>query len=167
MHIPKLYNRRGWQRFFVGTFFGAVFAYLALLYMHGSMQEEMLREQLELSSRIKELERQNKSLLADKEDLDDLRIKETTITDIEVKIMNKDKLKLDRLLRHQLEEIIIDEIEHLIGETVDTVAKSDTLLVSTIENKIFSIDDFSYKMEIKKLVISQKIYLEMNAKLPK
>lgn len=167
MHIPRIYNRRGWQRFFVGTFFGAVFAYLTLLYMYGSMQEDMLQEQLELSSRIKELERQNKSLLSDNQDLDDLRKEETTIKDIQVKITNKEKLKIDRLLIHQLEEIIIDEIDHLIGQSANTVADSDTLLVSTIENKRFTVDDFSYQMEVEKLIISKQIYLELKANLPK
>lgn len=60
MHIPPYHKKKSWQRFFVGTFFGGVIAYCILLYMYGSMYENLLKQNLELHSQVSTLKNQTK-----------------------------------------------------------------------------------------------------------
>src|SRR5699024_2174610 len=109
------------------------------------------------------LESQNKSLLEDKEDLDEQSKKSTTVSSIDIIISNEKELR-DRLITHQLEDLIKKEINHIIGQDVDAIAKTDKLLIATIENKTFPIDDFKYTFIVQRLIIiNQKIELTIKA----
>lgn len=155
MHIPPYYKKKSWQRFLVGTFFGAVIGYCILLYMYGSMYEDLLGQNIELQSQVKELK-----LLQDKED--DQKPKESyTVNRIEISITNEEELKLDKLLKQQLEDLILEEIDHIIGQDVRVIAGSDKLLESTIENKDFTIDDLTYTFSMHKLIIGKTVKLTL------
>ncbi|ASK62977.1 hypothetical protein CFK37_12900 [Virgibacillus phasianinus] len=165
MHIPPYYKKKSWQRFLVGTFFGAIIGYCVLLYMYGNMYENLLEQNAELQSQVKELTSQNKALLKDKEDLDQQSKESDTVKAIEITISNGEELKMDRLIVHQLEDLIKEEISHIIGQDVDIVSESDLLLMSTIENKSFRVDDMTYKFTVSKLSITETVKLTMEAEI--
>lgn len=165
MHIPPFYKRRTWQCFFIGIFFGSVISYCILLYMYGSMYENLYEHNLNLESRVLELKNQNDALLKDKRTSDEKEIQSMTIDKIEIYITNEQQLQLDRLIIHQLEEEIKKEINHIIGQDIMTISEADLLLQSTIENKRFTVDDFTYAFEIEKLTIAHIVKITLKAKL--
>ncbi|MFD1851910.1 sporulation membrane protein YtrI [Oceanobacillus bengalensis] len=166
MHIPPYHKKPSWQLFIVGAAFGAIISYFVLIYMYGSMYEALMEENLELQSENNDLNTQNEALLADNENLNEETNKEPTVESIEVEIVNGEKLKLDRLIMHELQEMIKEEINHLIGEDISIIAKSDFLLERAIENKGFTIEDFTYYFDIRKLkLISSTLELTLDAKL--
>ncbi|MFB4166709.1 sporulation membrane protein YtrI [Virgibacillus sp. JSM 102003] len=165
MHIPPYHKRKGWQRFLVGTFIGAIIAYFIFVYMHGYMYEQLLGENRDLQSKVNELENQNEALLKDKKDLDEKSKEALTVDSIEIEITNKDELRLDRLIIHDLEELMKKEIEEIIGQDVIIVSKSSELLKSTIQNKNFKVDDFTYKFVVHTLVISPTVKITVEAEI--
>ncbi|MBY7143858.1 hypothetical protein KFZ56_12525 [Virgibacillus sp. NKC19-3] len=165
MHIPPYHKKATWQRFFIGTVIGAILSYGIYLYMYGSLYEQLLEENLELEAEVTELEKQNEALTQDKEDLDEQKEQEITVETIEITITNENELRLDRLIVHQLEELINEEINHLIGENVTIIDESSQLLRSSIENKGFSVDDFTYYFDVTQLTISRNMILTVEAKL--
>jgi len=165
MHIPPYHKKESWQRFFIGMFFGGIIAYCIFIYMYGSMYERLVEQNLNLQSELTELEKQNEVLLQDKKDLDEKSKESYTIDSIEINITNKKQLRLERLIVHQLEEMIKQEINHIIGQDISVVAENDQLLLSTIENKTFSIDDLNYYFEIQQLTIAKKVKITAKAKI--
>ncbi|MFC4022551.1 sporulation membrane protein YtrI [Oceanobacillus longus] len=165
MHIPPYHRKTTWQRFFAGAFFGGFIAYFILIYMYGTMYEELLAENMEFTSQIRDLKDQNEALLKDKEDLDEKSREPLTVSSIVITIVEGDQLKMDRLIELQLEEMIIEEINHLVGEEVDMINKSDQLLLSAIENKGFTIEDVTYYFEVNKLTIASELEVSVIPKL--
>jgi len=80
-------------------------------------------------------------------------------------IENKEELKLDTFTVHKLEDLIKQEIDHLVGQDVYIVSESEELLIAAIENNVYEADDFSYEFEISKLTISNHIKITVDAKL--
>ncbi|RKQ29898.1 sporulation membrane protein YtrI [Oceanobacillus halophilus] len=165
MHIPPYHKKSSWQRFFAGAALGGIIAYIVLLYMYGSMYEDLLKENMDLKSEVNDLTLQNEALLKDNEDLNEKTNKAPTIETIEVDILNWEKLKLDRLTVHELEELVKEEISHLVGEEISIVAESDFLLERAIENKGYTIDETTYYFDITKLYIWDTIKLSLEVKL--
>ena len=136
MHIPPYHKKKSWQRFFVGTFFGGAIAYCILLYMYGSMYEDLLEQNLNLQSQVATLTSQNKSLLKDKEDLNQQTKESETVKSIEIIIPNEEELKLDELIIYQLEQLIKEEISHLIGQEVNIYPKVNNYYILRLKTKV-------------------------------
>lgn len=113
--------------------------------MYGTMYEEVLKENIELSNEVTDLEHTNQTLLKDKEDLSEQSRQPLTISKITVEIEDPDSMKIDLLMQDQLRALIRDEINHVIGQEVELISRSDELLISTIENKAFTLDGMSYQ----------------------
>lgn len=165
MHIPPYHKKRCWQCIFIGMFIGAIIAYCIFLFMHGKMYEEIYENNLDLNADVKELKSQNEALLKDKETTDQKAKESMTVDKIEVYMMNSKQLRLDRLIIHQLEEMVKEEINHIIGQDIMVVSDADELLQSTIENKAYKIDDFIYQLEIEKLTISPIVKITLKVKI--
>lgn len=163
MHFPRYHHKKSWQRFFLGLVTGMIISYVIILYMYGSMYEQLFEQNLKLASEVTELEDLYESLLQDRRDEDEAQRKQTIVESIEITITNYEELKLDRLLIHQFSELIKEEIKHIIGIELSVIAASDQLLLSTIENKAFTIDDFTYYFHVEKLIISQTVKLQLTA----
>lgn len=162
MHVPQVRGRKKRQQFLLGLFVGFLCGYGLLMYMYGTMYEELYEENLTLSMKVEELEKINESLIKDQEKENEQQM---SVSAIEIEITNHRQLKLDRLIVHQLSEMVKKEIQHIIGQDLHIISESDQLLISTIENKDFTIDDFTYKFEIKKLTITQTVKIQLLAKI--
>lgn len=165
MHIPPYLKNKSWQRFFLGIATGSVIAYALFIFMYGSMYERLFEKNLSLQSQVSELDSQNEALSEDKKAIDEENKERLTVERIEIFISNADKLHLDRLIIHQLDDMIKKEINHIIGNDIRTVAESGKLLQSTIQNKEFSIDDFTYNFEVETMTISNTVELTLIAKI--
>lgn len=165
MHIPPYHKKRTWQIFLVGTLIGSIIGYTLLAYMYGEMYENLLSENLRMKTKIGELKRQNEALLQTKEDLEEKS--ENAIHSIDIFFSNSEELKLDRLIIHELEDLIKKEIDFLIGKDVGSLAENDDLLITLLENKVFTIDDLSYRFEVNKLFIFEQVKITLHVKLSK
>src|SRR5690606_36989185 len=165
MHIPPYYKKPTWQRFFVGVVFGGMIGYLVLIYMYGTMYEELIEENQQLKSEINDLTLQNEALTKDNEDLNEKTNKVPKVESIEIEITNWQRYKLDRLTVYELGELVKEEINHLIGEKVSTVAEGDFLLERVIENKGFTISDETYYFDVQKMIITETVKLTLKTKL--
>ena len=157
MHIPPYHKKPSWQRFFAGLFFGGIISYGVFIFMYGTMYEKLLAENYILSSQVRELEEQNDALLKDKKENDERSNMPITISSIDIAIEGGEQLRMDRLIEHQLEEMIKEEVANLIGQEVEIVSQSDQLLISTIENKGYKLDDFTYHFRVLKLTIATEL----------
>ncbi|WP_249870882.1 sporulation membrane protein YtrI [Oceanobacillus saliphilus] len=165
MHIPPYYRKPGWQRFFAGAFFGGIISYLILIYMYGTMYEQLLTENMEINSELSDLKKENEALLKDKEDLSEKQREPLTVSSISIRIVEGESLKMDRLIELQLEGMLKEEISHLIGQEIEMITKSDQLLESAIENKGFTIEDVNYYFEVKKITIASELEINVIPKL--
>ncbi|RDW16330.1 hypothetical protein CWR48_16935 [Oceanobacillus arenosus] len=165
MHIPPYHKRPSWQRFLVGAAIGAILSYIVIMYMYGSQYEKLIATNFELQAQVTKVKAQNEALLKDKENLSEKSNQSLTVQAIEINIINGEELKLDRLITFQLEEMIKAAIYSIIGEKIEAVAAGDNLLESTIENKGFTVDDFTYYFEITKLMYSNTVEITVKAKL--
>lgn len=163
MHFTPFYKKRTYQTFIIGMFVGSLIGYVLLLYMHGKMYEELLMEQVELKTKISELENQNEALLDDKEEMEEQST--AIVTSIQIQFTNDKALKFDRLISLQLEDVIKNELANIIGKSIQSVSESDDLLITVIENKTFTIDDQSYQFEVKKITFSEQIKLSLEGEL--
>lgn len=120
--------------------------------MYGTMYEEVLKENIELSNEVTGLEHTNQTLLKDKEDLSEQSRQPLTISKITVEIEDPDSMKIDLLMQDQLRALIRDEINHVIGQEVELISRSDELLISTIENKAFTLDGMSYQFTVSQII---------------
>ncbi|WP_047981604.1 sporulation membrane protein YtrI [Ornithinibacillus contaminans] len=165
MHVPPYHRRPGWQRFFVGVLFGALLAYWIVIFMYGTMYERLLAENSSIQKELHDAQLKIEALEKDKEDLNEKNKQSITVEEIDLEILNADDLKIDKLLQNQLEELIKEEIKEILGSNVDTIAENDVLLLSSIENKTFRVDDFTYSFEIKRLIISKTVKIVTEAKI--
>ncbi|MDC3412641.1 hypothetical protein NC797_05650 [Aquibacillus sp. 3ASR75-11] len=153
MHIPPLFKKASWQRFLAGMFIGAIVAFLVFVYMYGSLYEMWVEERVKLESKIDDLE----ILVEDTKEKDKETKSQLQIKEIDILIEDDKRLKLDDLIKYQLREMVKGELKDVVGKNTSTVAENYQLLISTIENKRYAIDDFSYKLEVKMLAIAPKL----------
>lgn len=162
MHVPPYHKKRSWQIFAVGVFAGSIVAYLVLIFMYGEMYANLLTEMTELKAEKQQLERQNEALLRDKEQLQEET--EWIVQSIDINFTNSRDFRFDRLTAHQLAGQIKDELKEIIGKDVQSVAENSELIESLIEKSVFTIDELSYSFEIKKMVFSEQITIELHIK---
>lgn len=157
MHIPPYHKKTSWQLIFVGFFFGSIISYMVFTYMYGTMYEEMLKENMELTNEVTELEQTNQTLLKDKEDLSEQTKQPLTISKIDVEIEDPESMRIDLLMQDQLRALIREEINHVIGEEVELVSRSDKLLIATIENKAFTLEGMSYQFTVRQIAFGSEL----------
>jgi len=167
MRIPNQWQIKKWHHFLSGVIIGAIIAYALFVFMNGQLYEQLLTESYELQAELSELEKQNELLQQDKQDLDERANQAITIEKITIQIENEEELRLDRLVSHQMNEMLKAELEHLLGEEVTAVEKSGQLLVSTLEKNPLTIDEVTYNFTVKRLVISTHLKFTLKAKIAK
>lgn len=165
MHIPPLFKKRNWQILILGLSFGGIIAYMITMYMYGVMYENLLEENIHLKEEIVELNKRNENLLRDQESLDEKHIELMRIETIEIEIKNEENMGFDRLAILQLKQSIKREVDHIIGKNIESVSENDQLLISSVENKAFKIDDFFYYFRVYQLTIAKQVKISLEAKL--
>src|SRR5699024_6676843 len=75
------------------------------------------------------------------------------------------EISLDTFTDNKLEDLINQEIDHLVGQDVYIVSESEELLIAAIESNVYEADDFSCAFEISKLTSSNHIKITVDAKL--
>ncbi|RCW66307.1 sporulation membrane protein YtrI [Saliterribacillus persicus] len=164
MHIPPYYKRSSWQRFFSGCVIGSILAYLIFLFIYGRFYEEWVEENLYLRSQLRDLEKNYQTLEENHLALDKKSKENILIEEVNVQFENLKALKLqnDRMMVHQLEEAVKQEIEHIIGKEIDVVSETVELLITSVENKRYKVDEFYFQAEINTLILSNVTVVKIN-----
>jgi hypothetical protein len=152
MRIPPLYLRKGYQRFFAGIAIGCIIGWAFFLLQYGLAHERLISRINHQKMKIEDLEKKNEILTSDDERANKELAKKFKLHEINVRFSDPSQ-KLSNLTRVQLVKLIEDDLEHLIGEDTETIAKSHALLVQAIESKDYPLDEQKYKVKIDHLYL--------------
>lgn len=152
MRLPSSYRLKEWRRLFAGMAIGAIISWLIFLYIYGEWQEEYsMKIQLQEED-IRELTKEKEIWQEDIEKINKENQEKLTIQNIEVKIINYEKYKLDLYSVHEIEEAVKEDIRTLLAKDIETASKSGDLIRKAIENKTFKAHEKRYRLRIKEIV---------------
>ncbi|GGB48367.1 sporulation membrane protein YtrI [Fictibacillus barbaricus] len=168
MRIPPLYQRKGYQRFFAGIAIGFIIGWAFFLIQGGLAHERLIHRIDDQKLIITDLEKKNEILTSDDEKANKELAKKFKLHEINVRFSEINSKKLSNLTRVHLIKAVEDDLEHLMGEDTETIAKSNTLLFQAIENKPYRIDDDeqAYRVNIDHLYLYNgilRIYISAKA----
>ncbi|MGP4062571.1 sporulation membrane protein YtrI [Halobacillus sp. H74] len=163
MHFPHYHKKKEWRRLFAGIVLGAVIGYAVFIYIHGELQEKYTEEHIEMTAKMSELEAKYEGLLNNQEQGTDQ--KPLTVTDLAVSYTNAKKLEVDLLTQHQLTTLVKDQLSTIPGKDITVIADQVDLMISTVENKNYVVDDFTYELKVTRLIVSEVITLNLEIKL--
>jgi hypothetical protein len=141
MRIPPLYHRKGYQRFFAGVAIGFIIGWAFFLFQGGLAHERLIQLVKEQKTELDDYKKKNEILTSDDKKANEELAKKFKLHEINVRFSNTSSDKLSNLTKLHLTKAVEDDLEHLIGEDTETIAKSHVLLVQAIENKLFQFDD--------------------------
>ncbi|MCP8617107.1 sporulation membrane protein YtrI [Salirhabdus salicampi] len=164
MNFPPYYKERSFQLFFIGVLTGGVIAYILFLYMYGSLTERWIEENLELRAKVNSLEEvlENDRQEDEKHDREVLLVQE-----VNVELVNEQALRIDRFVSLQLKELVEEELRPLIGSKIESLSENRSLIFSSIENKMFHVENTSYKAKITHLTIAPKMLVSVELHITK
>lgn len=168
MRIPPLYQRKGYQRFFAGIAIGFIIGWAFFLIQGGLAHERLIHRIDDQKLIITDLKKKNEILTSDDEKANKELAKKFKLHEINVRFSEINSKKLSNLTRVHLIKAVEDDLEHLMGEDTETIAKSNTLLFQAIENKPYRIDDDeqAYRVNIDHLYLYNgilRIYISAKA----
>jgi hypothetical protein len=162
MRIPPYFQRKGFQRFFAGLSIGFILGWVFFLTQFGMFQERYIDMILSQKEQIRNLKNSQKLIIADYEKNNEEIAKKLKVQDIKVRVANSYELKAPQLDILKVQQRVMEEAHHLIGQDIETVAKSELLLRKTIENKTFLIDDHSYQVRVTNLFLYTKLEIHIH-----
>ncbi|TGB04069.1 sporulation membrane protein YtrI [Halobacillus salinus] len=162
MHIPPLYKNKEWRRFLAGIALGAIVGYSFFILIHGQQQETIIQEHIQLSAQLHEAEKKYENLLNNPPEEEDKPLK---VRELQVRYTNAKKLEVDLLTQHQLTSLVKELLSSVHGQNLETVADQVDLMISTIESKDYVIDQLTYQLQVKKLIVTEQVSFDLEIKL--
>lgn len=141
MRIPPLYHRKGYQRFFAGMAIGFLIGWAFFLVQGGLAHDRLIHKIKNQEADIVDLKKKNKILTSDDVKANEELAKKFKLHEVNVRFSSSASQKLSNLTKMQLAKSVEDDLEHLIGEDTETIAKSHVLLFQAIENKPYELED--------------------------
>ncbi|ANB57918.1 putative sporulation membrane protein ytrI [Anoxybacillus sp. B7M1] len=164
MRIPPYYRDKTWQRFFAGAAIGAVLSWFIFLHLFGVLQEKQVRQITELQDKIADLNSDIQIWQEDYIKLNKLNKKKLTVQEIRIQLVNANEYKLDSYMKFHIEESVKEDVSHLVAKDIETVYQSKDLLKKTIENKTYTINEQTYRLEITELFLFTTLSIELKLK---
>ncbi|GAK09687.1 sporulation membrane protein YtrI [Geomicrobium sp. JCM 19038] len=161
MRIPPYYKRPGWQRFLAGLFIGVVIGWGLFIFQYGQVYERTIIELRKNELTINQLESQIDLLLAreqEQEDLDEDQ-KRVEVETIEIHFTNERESRLSELALYDLRQQAVDELEPLLHQNLESVAEQQELVIRTLENKRFVVNEQQFSLEVTRAIFYKKIDL--------
>lgn len=162
MHIPPLYKNKEWRRFLAGIAIGAMIGYTFFIIIYGQQQENMTQEHIRLSAELHETEKKYEHLLNNPPEGEEKPIK---VRELHVRYTNAKKLEVDLLTQHQLTSLVKELLASVNGQNVEAVGEQVNLMISTIESKDYMIDQLTYQLKVKRLVVTKDVTFDLEIKL--
>ncbi|MBA2173344.1 hypothetical protein H0266_00365 [Halobacillus locisalis] len=163
MHIPPLYKKKEWKRFFAGLSLGAIIGYMFFLFIYGQQQENITKEHIQLTAEFNELEDKYEHLLNNPKK--GKEAEPTKVNEVVVNYANAKKLEVDLLTQHQLTSLVKELLASIHGQDLNTISTQVDLIISTVESKDYVIDQMTYQLEVRKLIVAKEVTLDLEIKL--
>lgn len=135
--------------------------------MFGEMQEEQSLKIQRQEDEIAQLKKEKNIWQEDFKKLNEKNLQSLTVQEIEVKIVNANKFKLDPLSVFELEEDVKENINMVLAKDLNLVFNSRELLKRAIENMPVRINDKRYQLTIKEMVIYTTLTLQLEIQFAK
>lgn len=164
MRIPSYYRFREWRRLFAGMAIGAIISWLIFLYIYGEWQEEYSMKIKLQEEDIRELKKEQEIWKEDFERINKENQEKLTIQQINVKITNFEKYKLDTFSVHEIEEAVKEDVRNLLAKDIETAFKSRDLIRKAIENRVVKVHDKRYRLQIKEIAYYTTLSIQLNIK---
>ena len=163
MRIPPFYKSPACQRFLAGAFIGAIISWFIFLFIFGELQEKQLKLIYKQEQTIKDLNDKLEIWKQDYETLNKKNQKKLKVQEISIHFTNEDELKIDSFTKLNLEEGVKEELKNIMNKNIESVAENKELIIKTIENKTFKIDNQKYKAKVEQLYLftTLDIYLKL------
>lgn len=165
MRMPPYFSRPAWQRFFAGMAIGGIISWFFFLYIFGEWNEKYSKEIKKQREEIADLKNDIKIWQEDYKELNKLNSQKLIVQEIKVKIQNSDKYKLDSFSVFEIEDEIKEDIKMMSAKDIETVFNSSDLIVRTIENKVFKVNDKRFRAEVKQMKIYTTLSIKVNIML--
>ncbi|WLD92358.1 sporulation membrane protein YtrI [Alkalihalobacillus sp. AL-G] len=162
MRIPPLYRRKGYQRFFAGIIIGFILGWFFFLLSFGGLQEFYITEIKKRDEKIGDLKFKVKNYQTEYDQKNEEIEKKLRIQEIEIVILNKEKVELKGLPLLKLKNSITNELHSVLTKDIESVAQNMQLLIKTLENKAFPIDDETYKVKVVNHQLYTTLRLDLN-----
>ncbi|HEU5138627.1 MAG TPA: sporulation membrane protein YtrI [Bacillales bacterium] len=157
MRIPQHYHSPGWQRFIVGFLLGAVIGWVFFITLYGQAQEDQINLINKQKDKIAELQDEKDIWLDDVKEENEKLEKKLTVQDIQVKFVNKKESELGDTALSTLNRDVEKQLSSLLTKDLETVGGNSEILIQSIENKTFEIEDNKYHLEVQTLIITSVI----------
>ncbi|MGG3887849.1 sporulation membrane protein YtrI [Metabacillus fastidiosus] len=167
MRIPPHYEKPSWQRFFAGMVIGALLSWSVFLFIYGVNQDKQSLRIKEQQNDIAELKRDKQIYQEDYKKLNKENQQKITVQAIEIKLTNGERFHLKQFMNESIELSVKKDLSNLIAKDLESVSLSVPLIERTIENKLFHIEDRTYKLEVTKIVITPNVYIEVKISFAK
>jgi len=165
MRIPPYYRKPSWQRFFSGMAIGACLSWCIFLYMHGVIIEDKSAEINKLKSDLETEKNNVKIWQEDYKALNEKNLKQLTIQDIKVKIINSGKYDLDSLAVYQAEEDIKEDLNYFLAKDLEFVYKSRDLISKVIKNKVIRLNGKRYRLKTTSTFVYTTVNIQLELQL--
>lgn len=161
MRVPPYNRDPGWQRFFSGAVIGAIIGWVIFIFIYGTFQERLVGDLDKMEDQLKIYKERIHILTEDNDKLKEARDK-LKIEDFHISISNHDKYMLNELSRASIIAQINTDLNHLISKEIESVAENQELLIKTIENKGYKLDEKTYYFRVYFLgIVDTTIHLDL------
>jgi uncharacterized protein YqiB (DUF1249 family) len=161
MRIPPLYRRPSWQRFFAGMAIGGAISWVIFLYIFGVWQEEQSITIRKQQKEIVDLQGEKRIWQEEYKQMNKENMEKLTTQQINIKITNWERYKLDSLSVLETEDSVKDDISMMLAKDIDTVYRSKELIKKIIENKPVVINEKRYKLKVEEMVIYTTLSIQL------
>ncbi|WP_163526579.1 sporulation membrane protein YtrI [Halobacillus ihumii] len=165
MYIPPQVRSTEWRRFYAGMVFGIIIGYLLFVFINGQLQEQLVEENIELSTKLKDAEAKYENLLNAEEEEEEEHKEGLTVQEITVEFQNAKDLEVDKLTQHQLSSMVKDQLTSVTGSKIEEISRQREIIISAIENKQFKVDDFIYHLTVEQLVIANELLISLSIEI--
>lgn len=154
MRIPFFYRIKTLQHFLSGLAFGTIIGWLLFLLFFSIMHERQVNTIAEQRAEIEELNEKIELFQKDIDEINEQSENQLLIKEIKLEFLNSEKLKLDEMESFELEKMALNYLNQLLlNKHVDTVSKNKELLISTLENKQFTLEKKRYSLTVRQLYL--------------
>jgi hypothetical protein len=160
MRVPPYNRDPGWQRFFAGSVIGAVVGWLIFILMFGTTQEQYISDLKVYEDEVKKYKERIHILTEDNDKLKEER-NELQIEDFKIAILNHEKYMLSPLSRYSIINRITEDLNHIITKDIKSITENKELLIKTIENNSYILDDKRYFFKVSYLYIDTTIEIDL------
>ncbi len=167
MRVPPYHQKPGWQRFFAGVVIGALISWFVFLFQFGILQDKQIQKISEQELEIADLQKSKEILIEDAKKLNEENKSKLKIQDFEIVFANRKKVELSSLDLHHMKTAVLEDLNSLIGQDIQSLSKNKELLFRTIENRLYEMDDKTYKLKIHTVFVDTTLEISLNIELVK